>query len=482
MGMMGISSGLGTWQTPEELKDVLAKKGLELFKELKRRYDAVDAEDYLAGAIWREDLMRLDIEMLDHHRRLAGAEDIPELDEVEIPESLLRNLPKSLPPKTMPSVPKAGGFGNAATTLKVNTDADAKFQQLVTLFSNKWSMDFEKTSKAVQQHIGSNIQHLRFIILNFKHKVEENADVNTAFETFLSKCKAEDKWTSLPKATSFPKPTFGAKPTMNSAAGKAMPTATTGASAFGGMKKPVATTPSFGMKGSIAAAGKANAKIGSITKPSSSSSWPPTGASAAAKAANTGSVWGAALRPGQQQPKAGGGMWQNPAKAAMQPQKATGAWSPNSQPAKAAGTAGSSPKAWGGAAKNNESTWSKPANNSNSWGSGNSNQAAKSTVWSNPAKPAATKLAPRAVQGITAPKIGQASAGGPNATKRPGSAFTPAAQGAQKRPVGATAMTPAPRVNNPMVGKQQAAKRAGAPPVMTPPAGGKGNMAPKKWY
>lgn len=56
----------------------------------------VEFQDYYKNGIWQNDLMRLDIEVIDAHRKEAGAPDVPPLEELEFPE-----LP---PPVQVPAV------------------------------------------------------------------------------------------------------------------------------------------------------------------------------------------------------------------------------------------------------------------------------------------------------------------------------------------------------------------------------------------
>lgn len=77
----------------ERMEAALQKKGIELFRELKRIYETVDFDDYYHKdnwgskvGVWRDDLMRLDLQLLEAHRFEAGAPDPPPLEEVEVPE------------------------------------------------------------------------------------------------------------------------------------------------------------------------------------------------------------------------------------------------------------------------------------------------------------------------------------------------------------------------------------------------------------
>lgn len=51
------------------MEERLAKQGPELFKELKRIYSVAEVEDYFKNGVWREDLMRTDLQLIEVHRR-----------------------------------------------------------------------------------------------------------------------------------------------------------------------------------------------------------------------------------------------------------------------------------------------------------------------------------------------------------------------------------------------------------------------------
>jgi len=91
-------------------EEILNKKSIELFRELCRVYETAEVEDYYKAGVWKEDLMRADIQLLYAHRREAGAPDPPDLEEIPEPE-----LPK---PKALAIFP---GLTNAAGIRPVGT-------------------------------------------------------------------------------------------------------------------------------------------------------------------------------------------------------------------------------------------------------------------------------------------------------------------------------------------------------------------------
>lgn len=73
------------YEDPTIVDLVKDKSGAELFKELFRLLPSLSFEDYFKNGIWQNDLMRLDIEVIDAHRREAGAPDPPPMEEVKFP-------------------------------------------------------------------------------------------------------------------------------------------------------------------------------------------------------------------------------------------------------------------------------------------------------------------------------------------------------------------------------------------------------------
>lgn len=69
------------------------KTGPELFRELKRLISTAAVEDYvdIGSGTWKDEVMKVDIEILIGHRAIAGAPEPPPLSEVEV--DLSRALP-----------------------------------------------------------------------------------------------------------------------------------------------------------------------------------------------------------------------------------------------------------------------------------------------------------------------------------------------------------------------------------------------------
>ena len=124
----------------EEVEDVLAKAGVDLFKELCRIYPVAEVADYYKAGAWRDDVMRVDLQLLTAHRKEAGAEDPIPLNEVPEPE--------------IPATP-AGILGLRPPVLSglrpVGTTAPVSGQvaeiRLMILFVAKWKLDPAKAKE-----------------------------------------------------------------------------------------------------------------------------------------------------------------------------------------------------------------------------------------------------------------------------------------------------------------------------------------------
>jgi len=69
----------------EDAGETDGKQGKELFLELLRMLPSSQVEDYYAMGRWKDEDMQLDFDLLDAHRKEAGAEDPPALEELDIP-------------------------------------------------------------------------------------------------------------------------------------------------------------------------------------------------------------------------------------------------------------------------------------------------------------------------------------------------------------------------------------------------------------
>lgn len=168
-----------------EEEDRLSKKGAELFRELKRIYPVAEVDDYFKMGAWKDDLMKTDLQLVDAHKREAGAPDPPPLEEVPMPD-----IPRvlgfakpfsasgiSLPtPTGVTSVVTAGG---AVAELR-----------LIALFVAKWKLDPTRTKTLLGKLVPAR---RRYVIANFKTEAD-GVEATDALEAYIGECEQENKW------------------------------------------------------------------------------------------------------------------------------------------------------------------------------------------------------------------------------------------------------------------------------------------------
>eukprot|EP00933_Yihiella_yeosuensis_P004041 TRINITY_DN10780_c0_g1_i1.p1 TRINITY_DN10780_c0_g1~~TRINITY_DN10780_c0_g1_i1.p1 ORF type:complete len:355 (+),score=61.09 TRINITY_DN10780_c0_g1_i1:60-1124(+) len=167
----------------------LKKSGQELFKELYRIYSVAEVEDYWKHGVWKDELMRTDIVLIEAHRREAGAEEPPPLSEVVLPEM----------PKVAASTARfvAGVARPAVTgTPAVASGAVAELR-LVALFVAKWKLDPNRTKAALSKLIPVR---RRYTIANFKTE-ETGEAATTALEEYIEECDTNNTWPAAPEVT-----------------------------------------------------------------------------------------------------------------------------------------------------------------------------------------------------------------------------------------------------------------------------------------
>lgn len=112
----------------EEAGDCDGKFGKELFLELFRLLPSSQAEDYFQFGQWKDDDIRLDYELLQAHRREAGADDPPTLEELEaeghvpeLPGNPAAGYARSVGPASTPAYGSAGVARALPKTAAVTT-------------------------------------------------------------------------------------------------------------------------------------------------------------------------------------------------------------------------------------------------------------------------------------------------------------------------------------------------------------------------
>jgi len=218
------------------VEEALKKTGLELFKELLRIYPVAAVEDYHKLGQWKEDLVKTDLQLIDAHRREAGAPEPLSLDqipEVKVPATV--GMPGLMPGGALnmggirpaiPGVATAAAPGAAAGAAAAGPVAELR---LIALFVAKWKLDPTKTKTVMAKLTPAR---RRYVIQNFKTATTGVA-ATTALEQYIAQCEKTNVWGA---ATATVTPAAGlaaAKPGM-AAVRPAMAPA-----AMGGIKRPL---------------------------------------------------------------------------------------------------------------------------------------------------------------------------------------------------------------------------------------------------
>lgn len=224
-----------------DLDVILAKKtGEELFKELYRVYPVADFDDYLKapGNIWKNDQMKMDLELVYAHRREAGAPDPPALEDVVLPADLpatsqsmatQSGLPtafgaalaaqKAFPGAAVRPV-AAGLLAGARTTPAASVAAAAGTTgpvaelRLIALFVAKWKLDPTHTKMLLAKLIPARRRH---VMQTFKPSAPGEG-ATKELDEHVQACEA-NSWADVPAspapgaaATATPRPALSATP------------------------------------------------------------------------------------------------------------------------------------------------------------------------------------------------------------------------------------------------------------------------------
>jgi len=222
-------------------EEILDKKGSELFKELLRLYPVADIDDYYKLGVWKEDLIKIDLQLLDAHRKEAGAPDPVPLEEVPEPElpkaHALLGRPGVLAGGVRPLVPggalqalaprPAGVMAPAVARPTALTPlrpvgvmtlgakapaaappgAAATDLRLIALFVNKWKLEPTKTKMMLAK---LTQEKRRYVIQNFKATVPGPA-ATPALEAFIGQCEKTGAWGASAVAPAAKPAMFGVK-------------------------------------------------------------------------------------------------------------------------------------------------------------------------------------------------------------------------------------------------------------------------------
>ncbi|CAE7226538.1 unnamed protein product, partial [Symbiodinium sp. CCMP2592] len=172
----------------EEEDERLAKTGPELFKELRRLYAVAEVEDYFKNGMWRDDLMKTDLQLIEVHRREAGAPDPPDLSEVKLPPDLPRGFVR--PRTSLISTPSPLAATTVTTAVVPPTGGSAVADlRLIALFVAKWKLDVTRTKTALTKLLPSR---RRYVIAHFKPKGDAATD--DELESYIAECESSKSW------------------------------------------------------------------------------------------------------------------------------------------------------------------------------------------------------------------------------------------------------------------------------------------------
>mmetsp|Transcript_854 Transcript_854/g.2378 ORF Transcript_854/g.2378 Transcript_854/m.2378 type:complete len:323 (+) Transcript_854:116-1084(+) len=200
-------------------EEILKKSGVELFRELLRVYSVADLEDYFKVGVWKEELIKADLQLVWAHRREAGAPDPPDLDEVPMP-----NVPKVAAPLMLGARPLIPGMGIAAGAVRPAsniplaaalrphaaplglakvvpptatglaasgaTSGPAAELKLIALFINKWKLDPTRAKMLLAKMTPAK---RRYVITNFKNAANA-ADATGALDQYIAQCEKTNAW------------------------------------------------------------------------------------------------------------------------------------------------------------------------------------------------------------------------------------------------------------------------------------------------
>lgn len=199
-----------------ELQVALSKTGVELFRELLRIYPVAELEDYYWNG-WRTEAMKVDLQLVAHHRLEAGAADPIPLDKVQLPQLPASAYAAAATPATRPQALfqgvtglrlVAGAAAPGGTAPSVSGGAELR---LMALFVAKWKLDPSRTKLMLAK---LEPPQRRFIIQNFKAVTSAGTPaVTDELEKFITESREKETWPKdgAPAAAAVPRPAAGVK-------------------------------------------------------------------------------------------------------------------------------------------------------------------------------------------------------------------------------------------------------------------------------
>eukprot|EP00429_Kryptoperidinium_foliaceum_P038119 CAMPEP_0176176496 /NCGR_PEP_ID=MMETSP0120_2-20121206/90405_1 /TAXON_ID=160619 /ORGANISM="Kryptoperidinium foliaceum, Strain CCMP 1326" /LENGTH=274 /DNA_ID=CAMNT_0017514543 /DNA_START=1 /DNA_END=821 /DNA_ORIENTATION=- len=182
------------WEIDEE---VLSKTGPDLFRELLRVYSVAEVEDYFKNGQWRDDMMKVDLELVTAHRREAGAPEAPALEDVQLVKQPMSALAGAARPVLSSGVGAAGARPRPPTVSQAGTSVSSTSStagpvaelRLIGLFVAKWKLDPGRSKLLLSRLMPTR---RRYVIQHFK--ATPGVDPTAALEQFIAKCQATNSW------------------------------------------------------------------------------------------------------------------------------------------------------------------------------------------------------------------------------------------------------------------------------------------------
>lgn len=211
------------------------KMGVELFRELKRLNSMASINDYYEFGIWKEEVLRIDIEILIGHRLEAGAPEPPPLSKVvvgELPIAVAVPRPGVypngvvLPPGAIGGVrpvgavaaqamlhaaavaaaragvpaavgvPAASPTGVPAVPPAPAPGAAADLRQ-IALFVSKWRLEPTRTKMLLAR---LPVVRRRYVMMNFKYAPVEGVSPVAKLEEYIQQCEKTNVWVAAAAA------------------------------------------------------------------------------------------------------------------------------------------------------------------------------------------------------------------------------------------------------------------------------------------
>jgi len=243
-----------------DLEEAFTKSGAELFKELYRVYPVADAEDYYKNGQWKNEVMKTDLMLMESHRRESGAPDVPDLEDIKVPNLPQPNAamvsagygPASFMGQAYGAKPAAAGFTAAPVPVNfggaaAGTSAPVVEIRLIALFVAKWKLD-PVTAKTLLAKLTPT--HRRFVIQNFK-TTATGIEATTELGKFIAQCEEDKTWDSAAAVTA----TNGVVPAKPATVSGTAMIAAAKAGILGAGARPVAPRPVGATVGVLGAAG-----------------------------------------------------------------------------------------------------------------------------------------------------------------------------------------------------------------------------------